>query len=720
MVVVWLRPMRAVPCCLLAALWLTGGAPPGWSATLAAASAADAQPAAASAAPEPATEEAPASTVGEEITVVAPEIPAKTEISADVRSLPANAAELGRLALQQAIYREAGEVLRSLPGMDFVYYGQGGIPSGPSVRGYTDRNFGQDIAGFLDGIPLNLFGFVASHGALDLTPVYVDALERVELIRGPFDARYGDFQRGASLNFITRDGTAQPSVSLSGGSYGARRVAVTYGNAQPGTRKISLFANAQANSVDGYSDNQRVEQFNTFNKLLVPMGTGELAVTVQAFSSDWDAPSYLDLALIERGVLDDQQAVNPTDGGNLDSGLLAFRYRRGVDSGRPLTATLYVSQRDWRRFRSDFLISPTQTQVRQIDERVTMGYRVEQSLGFELGGRPLQVLVGSNLQRDDAETRQAATLNRAVIRLTDDVDELLTNFGLFAQGQWQALDRLKFVVGARYSDLAYELDDNLRARGTFVESYSANKVSPNFGVAWSPVDRFEVYGHFAQGMRSPTPRSEVRNSVSSIGRVDIAETENTEFGASLRLGEAVTVRADVWRADNSNEIRGIPPGGVEFESLGKSRREGSDFEVDWYPGWGLHLRGAASFVDAKLLTPATPSAVHFPDVAESVHQVGGEKQWLFDGGFARSLTLSADLAFYGEKNLNTTGTIRSEPYERVNSRLSFNASESYRFWLGGFWYPGNRYGESAFLFGSKVGVRANPRVSLEAGVGYSF
>jgi hypothetical protein len=41
----------------------------------------------------------------------------------------------------------------------------------------------------------------------------------------------------------------------------------------------------------------------------------------------------------------------------------------------------FLSAGDWRRFRSDFLISPAQTQVSQLDERVTLGYRVEKNVG---------------------------------------------------------------------------------------------------------------------------------------------------------------------------------------------------------------------------------------------------------------------------------------------------------------------------------------------------
>ncbi len=50
----------------------------------------------------------------------------------------------------------------------------------------------------------------------------------------------------------------------------------------------------------------------------------------------------------------------------------------------------------------------------------------------------------------------------------------------------------------------------------------------------------------------------------------------------------------------------------------------------------------------------------------------------------------------------------------------YEPSNRYRVHLGGFAYPGSRTGESAFLFGSRIGVRPNPRISVDTGISYLF
>lgn len=655
-----------------------------------------------------------------DITVTAEAPPKKTEVSPDVRTLPANSSVLGPAAFETKNYREPGEVVRSLTGVDFVVYGQGGVPSGPSLRGYTDRNFGQDIAGYLDGVPLNLFGFVASHGAMDTTLLPPEAIERVELVRGPMEARFGDFDRGASVNYVTRDGLARPTVAVSGGSYGERRAAVSFGNADPAVRKISVLANIDAESNDGYSQNQKVDHVRLFGKVLIPVGDSDLAVAALHYKSKWDAPSYLDLDLIRRGIIDDRQAVNPTDGGDLGETLVYLRFRQGGGGSSPLSFTAYGSKRDWTRYRSDFLISPTTTQIRQADQRTILGYRLEKSFGFSLAGGPVLFLLGTTLQRDDAGTKQDQTVNRRLLRPTDDVDELLTNIGVYGQAQWAPTGWLKVLAGLRYSHANYKLNDKYRARGTYVDSYSDGKASPKLGLSVEPVPNLEVYLNYATGLRSPTPRTEVRNSLTSVGRVQIAETQSYEAGLAYRVLDRLHFQGDVWRADNSNEIRGIPPGNIQFESLGRSRREGVDFEANWFPGGSTRVYGGVSWVHVRLKTPTVPGAVHLPDVPDYVHQVGLETQIARLGFVPGRLTLAGDYSFYGPRDLNTLGTLRSEKYTRATAKVIYHANEGYRLWLGGVAYPTSRYGESAFLFGSKVGVRAQARLTLEGGASFTF
>ena len=194
-------------------------------------------------------------------------------------------------------------------------------------------------------------------------------------------------------------------------------------------------------------------------------------------------------------------------------------------------------------------------------------------------------------------------------------------------------DWLKAVAGLRYSRFDYDIVDNLRQPGEYVDDYSASKWQPKVGLVIAPLRQIELYANYVVGMRSPTPRTEVRNSVGSIDRVEVAETESYEVGATLRPTSRIDVDATWWRADNTNEVRGIPPGGVQFESLGASKRDGASVDVRWFVFSGARVYGGLSWVKARLLTPATPGpsiSRIFPITCirlEHRHRLGGPTRW---------------------------------------------------------------------------------------------
>jgi outer membrane cobalamin receptor len=232
------------------------------------------------------------------VTVIGEAPPNRIEVGRDPRHLPASGDVLTSREIEGTLVREPSEVLRSLPGVGFSYYGQGGIPSGPTVRGYTDRNFGQDIAGFVDGIPLNLPGFVSSHGVMELTVLVPMAADRIELLRSPIESRYGDFNRGASLSIVTRSGLAAPMLDLAIGSFGTWRVNGAYGNGLPADRRFTLMSLVDANGTGGYADNQGLVHTKLFNRGGLPLGEGRLDLTALNGWSDWDAPGYLEKSAV--------------------------------------------------------------------------------------------------------------------------------------------------------------------------------------------------------------------------------------------------------------------------------------------------------------------------------------------------------------------------------------------------------------------------------------
>ena len=121
----------------------------------------------------------------------------------------------------------AMDLLRYLPGMAFNQSGAPGSVSSLFLRG-GDSDFSLVE---IDGVPVNAFG-----GSFDFAHIPAEAVESIEVIRGPQSSVYGPYANSGVINFITRQPGAAPELDVlaEGGSFGERRFGITGSGAVAG------------------------------------------------------------------------------------------------------------------------------------------------------------------------------------------------------------------------------------------------------------------------------------------------------------------------------------------------------------------------------------------------------------------------------------------------------------------------------------------------------
>jgi outer membrane receptor protein involved in Fe transport len=114
----------------------------------------------------------------------------------------------------------AMDLLRYIPGMEFNQTGPTGGVSSLFMRG-GDSNY---TLVQIDGAPVNAFG-----GSFDFAHIPAEALDRIDVIRGPQSAVYGSYANSGAVDFITRQPGSEPRLDLlaEGGSYGEHRFGIT-------------------------------------------------------------------------------------------------------------------------------------------------------------------------------------------------------------------------------------------------------------------------------------------------------------------------------------------------------------------------------------------------------------------------------------------------------------------------------------------------------------
>lgn len=215
--------------------------------------------------------------------------------------------------------RDAGvsslpELLRSAGGVEISQTGGTGTVSGVFLRGTKNA---QTLV-LVDGVRIEN---PLSGGAL---PEYLplEAIDRVEIVRGPMSSLYGSGAIGGVIQIFTRDADADgwsPYASIGGGSRGTARAQAGFRGAQSGTR-IALSASAERSSGfnatrpsspdfqpdrDGYRQrslsaslsHRWAEGWELGANLLMNRGRAEIDFACTAFACPSDAESVQDFRM---------------------------------------------------------------------------------------------------------------------------------------------------------------------------------------------------------------------------------------------------------------------------------------------------------------------------------------------------------------------------------------------------------------------------------------
>lgn len=642
----------------------------------------------------------------------------KSDLSNDPAAGPGSITVLRLPEEKKRGVRDYVELLKPVMGVAANNFDQGGIGFGFTMRGFSERSNGGGVAYSIDGVPVNLPSHALTNGYGDLTPLIPELLDTMVLTRGPFDVRFGANSLGGSMAFTTQDQPARgAAASIGNFDFGRVFVAVP-GEMGPATGYFSLVGS----HASGYRDNAQLEVVNAFFKTSFPMPGGSGSLRFQLFTDTFGAPGFLRRELVENGTLDPRTAINPTDGGSTDLHVLTFQYRGGGD--QPLTATVYTMGTELERYsnrQSTIPISPLVAgQALQIDDRRTYGFSLEKYLrrGSERG-TGFDLLLGGGLRVDDATSQIYNTVQRVRGARTEDTEFKLTNPFVYAQANAKPAPWVKLTAGVRYDRLRFDINDRQRALAVEPEM---SVVQPKAGIVISPWRGLDLFANYG---KSFLPPSATGGQLSRNPALRAPELATREIGVQWSSpGGQWQLLADVYRTTFSNEILNQAPPALPIY-LGPSRRDGFDVEARWRV-WRQGARTLALFanysgLDGELVGRATGTSI--PDVADYFFKYGID--WTFPlGRDSRIVRVAASQVWEGPKPLNTTGTLSTKRFSRIDLKATYTDRDwkGFNVFLTAVVYPDRRLEETAFTFGTPVTVGVSPkaRATVQAGAYFPF
>jgi iron complex outermembrane receptor protein len=496
------------------------------------------------------------------------------------------------------------DALETLPGVQVQNRFNYAVGERVSIRGFGSRaQFGvRGIHVEVDGIPATL-----PDGQSTLDHVDIGALGRVEALRGPASALYGN-SSGGVLRFETEIPSRSPfrqQATAVAGSDGLLRLQSISGGT---VGETGYLLSVDRLDYDGYRRDVAADEpygsakrIHVVGRLEQQMAGGELGVTINHLDLDAQNPGSLRLNLLEA---DPTQVFAPS--------YLAFQTRKevqqsqlGVTWGGPvggldLEAAGYGLTRDF--------FNPLPGDIADVDRRaggarVSVGGRTTRGdVGIEIRGG-----IEGDYQNDDR--REFVNVGGSPGDLQLNQTERVRSLGGFAQTSLTFAERVTLMGALRYDHTHFEATDLFPVSATNADdsgSRDMNKLSPSVGIHVAATPEIGFFANFATSFETPTT-VEFGNRPSGAGGfnpdLDPMTGNTFEVGGRGTFMDIVSLEASVFRTKLENEL--IPyeiasaPGLTYYRNAGSSTRNGFEAVARIQAHDLVTLQGSLNYIDAE-------------------------------------------------------------------------------------------------------------------------
>ncbi|MDY0055812.1 MAG: TonB-dependent receptor [Methyloversatilis sp.] len=509
-----------------------------------------------------------------------------------------------------------------------------------TIRGFGARSaFGvRGVKLLADGIPASTPDGQGGTGLFDLA-----SASRIEVLRGPFSALYGNHSGGV-VQVFTEDGPENFTItpSFQAGSYGTTRYGLKFGDT---VGNFNYTASVSDFRTDGYRDYSKSEKQQANFKARVQLSdNATLTMVGNYLHQQGQDPLGLTLAQMNQ----DRRQVG-LGGSNLTAS--EFRARRTLENTQggavldarlsdidSLRVALFVGNRNNEQYLA--LNTGTQAPPRSSGglstfDRDYWGVNVRWTRKLE----KLTFSVGAEYERADEkrlgyENFVAGPIYGVKGRLRRDEVNTAEQSGVFTQGEYALTKDFSLMGGLRYTRVDFKSNDNYIVGVNVDDSGSTHHGAwtSAFGGVWKISPKTNIYANVGRSFEAPTlAELAYRQVITDAGlNLDLKASKSTQYEVGIKsyVTESTRVDAAAFYIDTENEIvTATNTGGrVSYQNAGDTSRKGLEFTVDSRINNSFSGFATLTLLDAKFDDAFLTCAVsQCPNVNPAVPVASGNK-----------------------------------------------------------------------------------------------
>ena len=552
----------------------------------------------------------------DDITTLSPTVVTATKTEAKSFDLPVSIDVVGKDVLQDGkVGASISEVSQRIPGVVINNRNNYAQELAISSRGFGARSaFGvKGVRLYIDGIPLNTADGQGASGSITF-----DSLDRIEFMRGPFSALYGN-SSGGVVQAFTRDGAKDPTLSgsFSYGKWDTFRESSTF-EGQAGN--LNYIVSASEITSDGYRDFSKFKKDNLNSKFTYQISPDTNATVLLNYNNQ---PYTLDPQSLNAS----QYLANPkqfqcSSSTTCSSTKQTRLYRQQTYTGFILDHNF--SDKQSIKLSSYYGIRDNLQYLTTSASEVNRNYG---GLDFRwnykdtLFSKPFNLTAGLNYdEMEDKRKRYDVSSANKSIYNRNEVQNAYA-FDQYAQASFEPTDQWLLIAGIRHSKITFNTKDLFYATGNGGTDDSGTQVmtntSPVFGATFKINPKFNLYANYGRGFETPTFAEMGYSDVTSGAGPNLSmapsRSKNYEIGAKAFLTDNTRVNIALFKVDAKNEIIAYSWDSAKniysYASTANTERKGIEISLDSRLPNNFNFYGAYSMMDAEFRNRFTEQVV---------------------------------------------------------------------------------------------------------------